>query len=145
MTGGRTAEELAAELGVSPTTARRRRREARQGELQKRRTAAAVEDIPESSDDIPSGTTLEKLNYWLAIVERRAKQAENQGDFDTLVKMSRLAAVFLEAVRKATPPKVSDPNDDPDLIVLAGKVRERWHTLITNLACGPLPKPSPSV
>ncbi len=37
--------------------------------------------------------------------------------------------MFLEAKRKATPPDVPDPNDEPDMISLGAQVAARLHKM----------------
>jgi hypothetical protein len=44
--------------------------------------------------------------------------------------MGRLVTALSEAIRKATPPTPPDPNENPDMIVLAESVRKKLHDLL---------------
>ena len=41
--------------------------------------------------------------------------------------------VVRDSRRKAEPEKVKDPNDNPDFVAAAKRVRERWHKLADSL------------
>jgi hypothetical protein len=160
LTRGATAEEVAATLRVSVTTAKRRIRElkgktsavpsaprvvkkpppgpspnagAEDGDGESDSEAEDGDELPDGEQAIPSGTSLEKIDYWLGVAERKAREAEKKGNADLLVKMARLAAVFVEAKRKATPIPKDDPNEHPDMVEAAAKVRKRMHELADSL------------
>lgn len=150
MSTGKTAEEIAASLcasgvKVSRATITRRMRELRgrtkaaKAERASARLAAApapqgMPPLPKTADDVPENVDPSTLEWWLAKAEELARQAETVEDFDTFGKMGRLAATLLEHRRKATPPPVQDPNDDPDLVALGAQVVERLHRMIDQVA-----------
>lgn len=164
MSGGHGADRIAAELGVSVATAKRRMREIKgvvtevKGESRQTRRAAvrlarpaptavpgaaagALPDVAESALDgdddsivIPEGSSLEQIDRWLKVAEDEAAAAAGDDDPDNHIKWVRLAASLIEARRKAAPIAKTDPNEQPDMIAAAARARKRLHALANKLA-----------
>lgn len=138
---GATVDEVAAAFGRSRTWAHARMQECKlQGaEARVRVRAADLAALPaeepdaetpdEGDAEIPEGTTLAQIDKWLSRAEREAKIAADKGDVDNHVKWVRLAASLIEARRKATPIAKPDPNESPDMVEAAARVRKHWHDL----------------
>jgi hypothetical protein len=149
MSGGHGPERIAAELGVSLATAKRRMSEVKgvvtevKGDARRERRAAAPAapaaraptphaDLDTNDDDapvIPEGSSLEQIDKWLKVAEEEAALAATDDDPDNHIKWVRLAASLLEARRKAAPIPKADPNENPDMIEAAAAARKRWHDL----------------
>src|SRR5678815_4191374 len=85
--------------------------------------------LPEA-EEVPSDAGIAQLNYWLGVAERNAKEAETEGDLETLTKMVRLASTILDMRRKMMPPPKQDPNERPDMIAAAERARVWLHKQI---------------
>lgn len=159
MAGGHGADRIAAELGVSTATAKRRMREIKgvvtevkaEGRQARRSAARAPRPAPiapspalpavlpstdgdEDADiSIPDGSSLEQIDRWLKVAEDEAEAAAGDEDPDNHIKWVRLATALIEAKRKASPIPKPDPNEHPDMIAAAARVRKRWHDLANNL------------
>lgn len=159
MSAGQSADRIAAELGVSVATAKRRMREIKgvvtetTGGLRHERRAAPVPraerpsrpapkaerelappvDGDETVIEIPEGSSVEQIDRWLKVAEQEAEAASGDPDPDNHIKWVRLAASLLEARRKAAPIVKADPNDRPDTVAAAARVRARWHALADKL------------
>ncbi len=87
-----------------------------------------VEDEALSSDISP--VDLATVDKWIPKVEKVAEDAQASKDYTAFnAAMSRLVTL-LEHKRKATPIPKQDPNDSPDMIAAAEKVRKRFHELL---------------
>ncbi len=103
-------------------------------EIESRRKKAFVQGVPiESGDDVPAGATLYQIDEWLAVAKQGANEAAALQDPDKHLSYMRMVISLLEARRKAEPEKVEDPNDSPDFVAAAARVRERWHKLAESL------------
>jgi hypothetical protein len=142
MVRGASADEMAHAFGVSAATMKRRMRELR-GKVPaaKASVIAAVKSVsPTSSptlDDEPPPVaiegTLKQIDEWLAVAKERAEGAAATGNADEHATYMRMVISLLEARRKATPPPKVDPNDSPDMVAAAAKVRKHWHDLANAL------------
>lgn len=144
MVRGDSAVVVARTLGCSLATAKRRMAELRKGvpaaRAEKRaavvrepaaraeKRAAVAEPLPDPDGEIPEGTTIEQIGKWLRLAEEEI--AAGKGEPDTIAKMVRLAATLLALRVKATPAPKADPNDNPDFVAAADRVRKRWHDLL---------------
>jgi hypothetical protein len=138
MVRGESAAVVARTLGCSLATAKRRMAELRKGvpaaRAEKRAAAQpalapkASAALPDPDGEIPEGTTIEQIGKWLRLAEEEI--AAGKGEPDTIAKMVRLAATLLALQVKATPPPKADPNDNPDFVAAAERVRKRWHDLL---------------
>jgi hypothetical protein len=138
MVRGESAAVIARTLGCSAATAKRRMAELRKGvpaaRAEKRAAAPpalapkASATLPDPDGEIPEGTTIEQIGKWLKLAEEEI--AAGKGEPDTIAKMVRLAATLLALQVKATPPAKPDPNDNPDFMAAAERVRKRWHDLL---------------
>lgn len=143
---GHSAEAIADALGISPATVKRRiaelkgkvppaavlRPKAPAPELPRAPTSEG--DIEEVADEVVTeGTSLAQIDEWLKVARERANAAADHGDSDNHIKYMRLAAMLLEAKRKATPIPKADPNEHPDMVEAAERVREKWHALAESL------------
>lgn len=152
---GHGPERIAAELGVSETTAKRRMREVRpavtavKAESRNARREAVRAARPQSPPtsgprmpsargedevEIPEGSSLEEIDYWLKLAKDEAAAAVDDEDPDNRIKWVRLAASLLEARRKVAPIPKADPNEHPDFVAAAARARQRMHELIDRAA-----------
>lgn len=90
-----------------------------------------AEDVPEA---IPEGTDMGTVDKWLTRLDDAAEAARQRSDFQAVSTLMAKYVALLEHKRKAAPPPPIDPNENPDLIAAAERVRERWHKLIDGLA-----------
>lgn len=143
---GGTAESISAALtrdgvrGASPSTIQRRVREIRNGTAPQSSgrlpTApppgppASDVELPSAPEEIPADTAIDTFDRWIEKAEAMARQAEADKNLVELGKAGRLVVMLLDAKRKATPPPVADPNDNPDLKALAEEVSKRLHNLV---------------
>lgn len=159
MQRGGTAESIARELaaagvkGASRATVGRRMRElrgnVRVGRVRatKKTARAPVEpDLPVESDtledpplptnaeEIPEGLSLALLYRLRAKAEAAGEHALKRKDLATFGAMGRLVTAVSEAIRKATPPAPPDPNEHPDMLALAERVRKDLHELLDKVA-----------
>jgi hypothetical protein len=142
MVRGESAAVVARTLGCSLATAKRRMAELRKGvpaaRAEKRATAPSVSlpstraKLPDPDGEIPEGTTLEQIGEWLKLAKDEIDAAGKipGSEPETIAKMVRLAATLLALQVKATPPAKPDPNDNPDFMAAAERVRKRWHDLL---------------
>jgi len=101
-------------------------------------SAPDSDDLPALDGELPEVSGVAKITHWLALAEKKAKDAEGptcpacgrSADSEELVKMIRLAAVLLDLKRKATPMPTPDPNENPDMRALAAVVAKRFHDLV---------------
>ena len=145
MNAGKKSAAIAAELGISEATAKRRMasirgvvadsKTARKREAIKASPVAQELGIGEEDPDLelPADTTLESIDRLLRVAEERAKLAESDEDPENHIKYVRLSAQLLEARRKMLPVPKVDPNDHPDMVEAAARVRKRWHDLADRL------------
>jgi hypothetical protein len=97
--------------------------------------SAGGDDLPENlAEVLTESTPFEQIDRWLKKAEEKADKADADDDDDNHVKYVRLAKDLFEARRKAMPIPKEDPNEHPDMLAAASKVRERWHALAENLA-----------
>lgn len=138
---GATARQIAAATGIKPRTAARRKEEAlaaakpaRAASAKRRPPAAPVEPVdpplPPSPEAIPDGADPGTIDRWIKRAEELAEIASNAGEVDGFVKMGRLSTALLEHKRKATPPTLPDPNDNPDMVALGAEVAARLSAMI---------------
>jgi hypothetical protein len=132
---GTKVAAIASALGVSLGTAKRRWDEWEEDIRQTRQATLLVAGglPPESSTDVPAEATLDQIDEWLAVAKRKANDAALLGDEEAHLGYMRLIISLLEARRKAEPEKPKDPNENPDFIAAATRVRERWHKLAESL------------
>lgn len=140
---GATAETIAHTLGVSKTTAFRRMQELRGDAVavraEKRKKAPAPDvapgpkPLPDTVESIQEETPLEQINAWLKMTQEEVDAARSAGESETTAKMIRLASALLTLKNKATPITPPDPNENPDFVALAERVRKRWHDLIDRM------------
>lgn len=142
---GRTAKQIADELGVSESTVARFVRTlpgtsspVTAGASLRAEYARAVaegeDEEPESElpgeDEIPEHVDLRQIDGWLQRAEKLGKIAFAKGDVESLGKMGRLAKALLEAKRRATPPEKEDPKDNPDRAKFAKESVAKLHRYI---------------
>lgn len=152
MARGDNAEAIAKSVGASQRTVERRMTELRGAVATARADSRSARRPPQravprlplapptaggDADDvdvaIPDGSTVEEIDRWLRVAEEEAKLAAGDEDPDNHIKWVRIVTSLIEAKRKAKPiPKV-DPNDRPDMVEAAARVRKRWHALAENL------------
>jgi len=144
---GMSANDIARDLGISLTTAKRRVAELK-GKVPAEKTARLAaakaappsapsppsDDVPISEEEIPAGATVEQIDKWLKVAEEKANNASALEDPDAHLSYLRIVLALIEARRKATPIPKPDPNDNPDMVEAAALVRERWHNLAENLS-----------
>lgn len=139
MARGGTAESIAKVLGVAKTTAFRRMQELKSGvpamRAARRRSRVPVPvPLPEDAEEVPEDTPLEQIRAWLRMAKDEADAARAAGETEMMAKMLRLASTLLALQQKATPIAPPDPNEHPDMVAAAVRVRVRWHTLISAMA-----------
>ncbi len=142
LTRGVAASAIAAELGISAATAKRRIRELK-GKVPAARAAALAAVTPPAETqapadggeeiEVPAGATLEQIDHWLEVAKKKANEAATLGDPDAHLSYMRMVIALLEARRKSAPIPKADPNENPDLVEAAARVRERWHRLADSL------------
>lgn len=143
---GETAAQVSKAIGgsISMRTIGRRMREIR-GPVQSPRPGAQlasappdtpVDALPTSPDEIPEGASLPELQNLLARCKVALAQAEKDKNIPFVGNMLRVAAQLSETIRKATPPKQSDPNDAPDMVALRVEAARKWHEMIDLVADG---------
>jgi hypothetical protein len=153
MARGDSAAQLAHDFGVSRPTMQRRMRELR-GRVPAARAentaahrakisppSAAAPPSPPSTPAEPDGdalyvpedSTLQEIDKWLAVAKERAEHAAASDNAEEHATYMRMIIALIEARRKAAPVPKTDPNDQPDMIEAAKRVRKRWHDLADNL------------
>jgi hypothetical protein len=142
MVRGESAAVVARTLGCSLATAKRRMAELRKGvpaaRAEKRGASPKLPattpraKLPDPDGVIPEETTLEQIGEWLKLAKEEIAAASLTpgSEPETIAKMVRLAATLLALQVKATPPPKPDPNDNPDFVAAAERVRKRWHDLL---------------
>jgi hypothetical protein len=90
----------------------------------------AAPPLPDDPEEIPEGTDLQTLDWWLQLAARKGRAAERTENWPAMAQMGRLSAALFEAKRKATPPEVPDPNEHPDMVAAAKRAREQLHKLV---------------
>lgn len=90
--------------------------------------------LPSSPESIPEGLGLEVLHRMRKKAERAANAAMHAKDLANFAAMGRLVTSLNAEIRKATPPKQDDPNENPDMRELAEEVGGRLHKLIDQVA-----------
>lgn len=142
MARGMTIEGIARAMEISKTTAFRRCQElkgeataARQTARTKTEQASAPKRnapaaLPSDPDSIPDDTPLEQIGAWLKMARDEVDAARAAGESELVLKTTRVAAGLLAMQQKFTPVAAPDPNDNPDFIKSAKKVREHWHDLL---------------
>lgn len=145
LNAGMASDAIARQLKISPATVRRRVAELKGKVPPKFPTLASApapspnltpadqDAAPPDDEQVPDGTSVSQIKAWLEIARERAAEAAGRNDVDNHVKYLRLAATLLEALRKATPVPKPDPNEHPDMVEAAARVRERWHKLADSL------------
>lgn len=138
LTRGVSASVIAAELGISEATAKRRIRELK-GKVPAAR-AAVIASVPapmlpaaDEEVEIPSGATIDQIDEWLAVAKQKANESAALENPDAHLSYMRMVIALLEARRKSAPIPKPDPNENPDLVEAAARVRERWHRLAESL------------
>lgn len=143
---GRTAEEIAAELGgtVSRATIGRRVRDLLGARRSRNASAAAPKDArrpkaePAQLKTAPPEIDLEPSDFNFADLDREldkaADEARDAGNLATYASLSklRLTAKALEA--RLNPPPPPDPNEGPDMVAAAEACRTKLHDLIDRIA-----------
>lgn len=85
--------------------------------------------LPEA-DAIPEDVSIEQIEQWIDRADKMGRIAYAQGDLQGMGQMGRLTASLMEARRKARPPEVDDPKDNPDMMKLAHEARAKLHRYI---------------
>ena len=98
-------------------------------------TAPAAADLPTPTDI--EGASVEQLDQLQARVEKLFTKAEEEEDAGQMAALLRIILQIQVERRKAAPPPVNDPNDNPDMRALAAQVGERLHDMIDQ-ALGPV-------
>lgn len=139
MARGGTADSISKALGISMRTAGRRMQELRSRvsavRLEKRKAIPlSPAPLPESDEEVPEDTPLEQIGVWLKMAKEEADAARLAGETENMVKTLRLASTLLALQQKATPVAPPDPNDNPDMVAAAVRVRKRLRALMENMA-----------
>jgi hypothetical protein len=128
MRRGGTAESISRAMGLSRATVGRRMKERKAGKAPKPPSAPAP--LPEIPEEIPEGLDLATVDKWIPKVERAAEAAEREENYAAFASLTARLVALLDHKRKATPLPKIDPNDSPDMVAAAERVRKRWHELV---------------
>ncbi len=129
---GQSLDTIAKATGLSRATVQRRQKELKEGGWTAPSPSAPSDtEMPEAE---LSAEELANVDKWIPVIEKMIEHAfdeKNHTDFNA--SMSRLIALQ-EHKRKATPLPKIDPNDSPDMVAAAARVRKMWHDLIDKAA-----------
>lgn len=140
---GRPIEEVSRELiamgvkGASFATVARRMAEIRQGVNASRPVVAAPtlpSDVPLDPGALPEGASVAELATLRSRCKAALDTAEGDGDLKLVGQLIRVQAALEELIRKATPARVPDPNDDPDVRAMGAAAVERLHQYIEHVS-----------
>ena len=85
-----------------------------------------ADEVPEEP---PADTPIEKVDYWLKVCEDSLVQAREAKNLPAIGSLAQKAASLMALRHRFMPPPRSDPNEDPDLVAVAQKGRERLEML----------------
>ena len=91
---------------------------------------ASPGDVP---DEIPTGTPLEDLNRWIAIVDRGLLQAEKDGNLSAVASLAQKLGALAALKHKSAPIPKADPNENPDYKALAATGEMKLIALVHEL------------
>lgn len=152
MARGGTVESITAALraggvsAASPATISRRmaemRGEARGARLAQRQGTMAQpaepsppRELPTRPEEIPEGASLTELAELRNRCKAALSQAEDEADLKLVGQLIRVQASLEDLIRKASPPRVEDPNEHPDMVKLGAEVAARLHKMV-DMVCG---------
>ncbi len=125
---GQSLDTISKALSLSRATVQRRQRELKDGGRIPTPVVDLLEDEALVSDIGPADQAT--VDKWIPRVEKVAEAAQASKDYAAFNSaMSRLVAL-LDQKRKNSPIPKQDPNDSPDMVAAAERVRKRFHELL---------------